>query len=406
MSAAVKLADVAELVMGQSPPSTSYNDVGDGLPFYQGKTDFGATYPTPRIYCREPKKLAKSGDILMSVRAPVGATNLCNSQSCIGRGIAAIRANGIDRDFLYFYLKEIEAYIDSLGSGAIFKAINKSQLAELPINEAGIPLPEQKKIAHILSTVQRAIEAQERIIQTTTELKKALMHKLFTEGLRNEPQKQTEIGPVPESWEVVELETTGDVVYGIQAAVANNLAAVGTPILTNKNITLDGGFDLEKLNYFELKTKRHTATILQKGDILFNWRSGSKYHVGKTAYFSLDGEWVHSSFILRIRPAQKINGRYLFYYFNYLREAEFFVKLQTYAINAKFNASAVNALPTAVPSRPEQDEIATVLDSVQQKIDLAEQKHRALQDLFRTLLHELMTAKTRVHEIEFSTQNN
>ena len=184
MSAAVKLADVAELVMGQSPPSTSYNDVGDGLPFYQGKTDFGATYPSPRIYCREPKKLAKSGDILMSVRAPVGATNLCNSKSCIGRGIAAIRANGIDRDFLYFYLKEIETYIDSLGSGAIFKAINKSQLADLPINEAGIPLPEQKKIAHILSTVQRAIEAQERIIQTTIELKKALMHKLFTEGDR------------------------------------------------------------------------------------------------------------------------------------------------------------------------------------------------------------------------------
>lgn len=299
-----------------------------------------------------------------------------------------------DPRFYYFALLALK--IPSRGYNRHFTILSERSLP-LP------PLPEQKKIAHILSTVQRAIEAQERIIQTTTELKKALMHKLFTEGLRNEPQKQTEIGRVPESWEMVELETTGDVVYGIQAAVANNLAAVGTPILTNKNITLDGGFDLEKLNYFELTTKRHTATILQKGDLLFNWRSGSKYHVGKTAYFDLDGEWVHSSFILRIRPAQKINGRYLFYYFNYLREAEFFVKLQTYAINAKFNASAVNALPTAVPSRAEQDEIATVLDSVQKKIDNAEQKHAALQDLFRTLLYELMTAKTRVHELERET---
>lgn len=212
MSEAVMLSEVAKLVMGQSPPSTSYNNIGEGLPFYQGKTDFGATYPTPRIYCREPKKIAKEGDILISVRAPVGATNLCKSQSCIGRGIAAIRAHGIDRDFLYFYLKKIEAYIDSLGSGAIFKAINKSQLAELPINDAGIPLPEQKKIALFLSTVQRAIEAQERIIQSTTELKKALMHKLFTEGLRHEPQKQTEIGPVPESWAVVPV---GDICRSI-----------------------------------------------------------------------------------------------------------------------------------------------------------------------------------------------
>ena len=84
--------------------------------------------------------------------------------------------------------------LPSRGYNRHFKILSERSLP-LP------PLPEQKKIAHILSTVQRAIEAQERIIQTTTELKKALMHKLFTEGLRNEPQKQTEIGPVPESWE-------------------------------------------------------------------------------------------------------------------------------------------------------------------------------------------------------------
>jgi len=307
-----------------------------------------------------------------------------------------------ESDFLK-YLIHSDEFIDhakSTTSGVQHPRTSWPSLKEFRLSLP--PLPEQKKIAHVLSTVQRAIEAQERIIQTTTELKKALMYKLFTEGLHNETQKQTEIGSVPESWEVVGLEKTGEVVYGIQASVANNLAPVGTRILTNKNLTLGGGFDLKKINYFELTKKRHRATILRKGDLLFNWRSGSKFHVGKTSFFDLDGEWVHSSFILRIRPNPEINGRYLFYYLNHLREAEYFVKLQTYAINAKFNKSAVNALTTVVPSREEQDEIAVTLDASQSKIDSAENKRKALQDLFRTLLHELMTAKTRVHELEVS----
>ena len=92
---------------------------------------------------------------------------------------------------------------------------------ELTVHVPLPPLPEQKKIAHILSTVQGAIEVQERIIQTTTELKKALMHKLFTEGLRNEPQKQTEIGPVPESWGVAELGSIAKVGNGSTPKRAN-----------------------------------------------------------------------------------------------------------------------------------------------------------------------------------------
>jgi type I restriction enzyme S subunit len=97
--------------------------------------------------------------------------------------------------------------------------LSQSKLVELPM--AFPSLLEQKRIAHILSTVQRAIEAQERIIQTTTELKKALMQKLFTEGLRHEPQKQTEIGPVPESWEVVELGSIAKVGNGSTPKRAN-----------------------------------------------------------------------------------------------------------------------------------------------------------------------------------------
>lgn len=305
-----------------------------------------------------------------------------------------------DTLFLFFYLLHPEVRSDL--AGKMEGSTGRQRLSKTVLGEHLIPLPplsEQKKIAHVLSTVQRAIEAQERIIQTTTELKKALMYKLFTEGTRGEPQKQTEIGPVPESWEVVELRTTGDVVYGIQASVANKLEPIGTRILTNKNITLNGSLDLNKINYFELKTKRHLETILHKGDILFNWRSGSKSHVGKTAYFDLEGDWVHSSFILRIRPTPEINGRYLFRYLNHLRESGYFIKLHTYSINAKFNKSAVNALPIAVPSREEQDQIVNTLESTQQKIDIAENKKCILQDLFRSLLYGLMTATIRVDRL-------
>jgi len=113
-----------------------------------------------------------------------------------GTKVLLLNKELFDPRFYYFAMLSLE--LPSRGYNRHFKSLKECSLP-LP------PLPEQKKIAHILSTVQRAIEAEERIIQTTSELKKALMHKLFTEGLRNEPQKQTEIGPVPESWEVVEL---------------------------------------------------------------------------------------------------------------------------------------------------------------------------------------------------------
>ena len=333
--------------------------------------------------------------ILIAGNGAVGETKLYRGKFEAYQRTYVLDGFEEDLDFIFYVLKgSLTEALSKVVSGSTMPYIRKGDLERFPVPLP--PLPEQKKIAHILSTVQRAIEAQERIIQITTELKKALMYKLFTEGLRNEPQKQTEVGPIPDSWKEVKLEETGTVVYGIQASVANNLTPVGTRILTNKNLTLDGGFDLEKINYFELKTKRHLDTILRKGDILFNWRSGSKHHIGKTAYFNLDGEWVHSSFILRIRPNTQINGRFLFYYLNYLREAEYFVKLHTYAINAKFNKSAVNALPTTLPSREEQDQIVSALDSVQRKLELAVTKQQAQRNLFRTLLHKLTTATIRV----------
>ena len=309
---------------------------------------------------------------------------------------------GLSDKFFLFHLLLHPAIRSDL-AGRMDGTTGRQRLSKEVLGSRLIPLPtlpEQQKIAAVLGLVQRAMEEQERLLALTTELKKTLLHKLFTEGLRGEPQKQTEIGHVPQSWLPRPLEQAGDVVYGIQAAVASNVKPIGTKILTNKNITLDGRIILEAINYFVLKTPRHHATVLKKGDLLFNWRSGSKEHVGKTAYFDLDGEFTHSSFILRIRPHDEVTGRYLFYYLKFLRESGYFVKAQSFSVNAKFNKSAINRLPTYLPKEDERQEIVMTLDAVSSKLKILQAKHAVITTLFRTLLHQLMTAQLRIHELD------
>ena len=103
------LGDISCVEMGQSPDSRFYNDRGEGLPFFQGKAEFGALYPAVRKWCSEPKKIADAGDILLSVRAPVGPTNLAKERCCIGRGLAAIRANEpIAQEYLLHFFRHIQ----------------------------------------------------------------------------------------------------------------------------------------------------------------------------------------------------------------------------------------------------------------------------------------------------------
>ncbi|MBS9783798.1 restriction endonuclease subunit S [Candidatus Gracilibacteria bacterium] len=131
------LKDIVTLTMGQSPKSETYNTEKIGLPFFQGKKEFGEIYPIAEIYCSEPKKIAEKGDILISVRAPVGPTNIANEKCCIGRGLASIRAKNIlNQDYLLYFLKKFEANIQKLGKGSTFNSITKGDLETLQI-----PLP-------------------------------------------------------------------------------------------------------------------------------------------------------------------------------------------------------------------------------------------------------------------------
>ena len=130
----MKLKDCCIIIAGQSPESKYYNREGVGLPFFQGKADFGSLYPTIRVYCSKPTKVAEKGDILLSVRAPVGPTNLAPCTVCIGRGLTAIRpSDKLLTRYVLLYFRYFEAQLASKGTGTTFKAITQDVVKNLDI---------------------------------------------------------------------------------------------------------------------------------------------------------------------------------------------------------------------------------------------------------------------------------
>ncbi len=176
----VKLGDEKyfEIIMGQSPAGTSYNKTGKGMPFFQGKKEFGEKYPSVEQWTTEPSKLANPNDILISVRAPVGSINLANIKCCIGRGLASIRCKeDIKMDFVYSFLKVKEKEIENLGNGSTFKAITSGQLLGIKIPLP--PLPLQQKFASIVEQIEKMKDKINQTKQNSEELFNSLMMKAF-----------------------------------------------------------------------------------------------------------------------------------------------------------------------------------------------------------------------------------
>jgi len=176
--------ELAEIIMGQSPQSSTYNREGKGLPFLQGKMEFGDVYPSPIMYCSQPIKIAEPNDILISVRAPVGDVNVAPYKLCIGRGLAAIRFNlsRASHWFYFYYFQKIKNFLENLGKGSTFKAITKEDLENLKV-----PYPslfEQQRIADTLSTVNRTIELYYKEKDVFKNLKMGLMDLLLTGKIR------------------------------------------------------------------------------------------------------------------------------------------------------------------------------------------------------------------------------
>lgn len=146
------LEQISLVTPGQSPPSSSYNQNQSGLPFFQGKANFGVLYPTPQYWCECPIKIARKNDILISVRAPIGPTNLSRETCCIGRGLSSIRVfDNFQFKYVLYHIRAIENNIASIGTGTTFKAITNKQLKSIVLNIA--PVAEQKRIVTKLESI-------------------------------------------------------------------------------------------------------------------------------------------------------------------------------------------------------------------------------------------------------------
>ena len=175
----IKLKDVCKINMGQSPDSSSYNESGEGIPFFQGNADFGDRYPVTRIWCSEPKKVAQENDILISVRAPIGAINYSKEKCCIGRGLAALTVDKtkISEKLLFWVLKAKKEELNRQGTGSTFKAISKKSLEELLIPQ--IDIKEQETDVEILEKIYMIIQNKHKELKLLTDLISARFVEMF-----------------------------------------------------------------------------------------------------------------------------------------------------------------------------------------------------------------------------------
>ena len=148
------LVEIANITMGQSPKSAYYNENHDGLPFHQGVTNFGIRFPSHQTYCTVPNRIAEKGDILFSVRAPVGRINITKDTIVIGRGIAAIRSNRCEQNFLFYSLKNHFFRENMMGGGSIFAAVTKKDLHSV------VMLQPSKHISEMFMEQVRPIDEQ------------------------------------------------------------------------------------------------------------------------------------------------------------------------------------------------------------------------------------------------------
>lgn len=352
----VRLGEIAEIIMGQSPPSDSYNTEGVGLPFYQGSKDFGIIHPTPRVWCINPKKIAEKGDILISVRAPVGPVNIATEKCVIGRGLAAIRPLKVERMFLFYFLKSYENKWS--GFGSTFNAIRKKELQNLHIPLP--PLEEQKRIVAKLDEVSKRLEEAKHLAREAREEAERLMASALHEVFSKAEEK---------GWEWARLGDVVEVYDKYRIPVKKSERKPGPYPYCGANGIID---------YVDGYTHDGIFLMVAEDGGFFGQYEDSAY-IMKGKFWA--NNHVH---VLKVRKFVKIE--FLMHYLNYADLKPY----TTGSTRPKLSQKALVKIPVPLPPLSEQKRIVAYLDAISERaqklVKLYEERERELEQLFPAIL--------------------
>lgn len=367
-----KLKECCTIIAGQSPESKYYNSNGDGLPFFQGKADFGELYPSIRVYCSQPTKIAEKDDILLSVRAPVGPTNLAPCKVCIGRGLTAIRPSEVllTRYVLLFF-RYFEAQLASKGTGTTFKAITQDVVKNL---EIPIPhLPEQERIVARIEELFSQLDAGVETLKKTKAQLAVYRQAVLKEAFGSVYGTECKIDDVCKEIKV------GIVIKPTQYYVSSD----GVFAFRNANVRRGYIDDCDWVMISKEGHEKNRKSEVHTGDVLIS-RSGANLGMASPVSKRFDG-YNAIDVVIAVPNTEKIIPAYLAHYTNSPMGRSIVKKNERGAAQGHLNVSAYGRLPIAVPSLNYQQAIVDIIDgkmsvcdSIEQTVDAALQQAEAM----------------------------
>ena len=356
------------------------------------------------------RKIVKAGDTIFATVRPalrrIAQIPASLDSEIVSTAFCVLRPNPtvIHPDFLYFamQLEDVTDGIAEMQTGASYPSVRDTDV----LNRT-VPLPplfQQYDIAVALNLVRSAMLSQRKCEDNAVHLKRAAMRTLFTLGLRGEAQKETEIGLVPESWDVVPLEDCAVVQTGAaKGRKFGSAEVVEVPYLRVANVQ-DGYLDLAETKTISIRRSELNRYRLQQGDVLMT-EGGDFDKLGRG--FIWRGQLklcVHQNHVFAVRTDR---SRLLPDFFAYEAQSDYgkayFLKVAHKTTNlASINSMKLKAFPVLIPTLGEQREIVSILEAIDRKIDLHRRKRAVLEELFKALLHKLMTGEIRVGELDLS----